>query len=50
MPRAFIFYQIIRKKLVPNYQTISKYIFRHKKENHPITSTFGAIINLTNSS
>ena len=47
---AIIFYQIIRKKLVPNYQTNSKNISGCKKRNGPITSTFGPIVNLTNSS
>ena len=47
---SVIFYQIIRKKLVPNYQTNPKNIFGRKKRNGPITSTFGQIIHLTNSS
>ena len=38
------------KKLVQNYQTNPKNIFGRKKRNVPITSTFGPIINLTNSS
>ena len=48
MPREIIFDQIIRKKLIPNYKKNSKYIFGRKKQNVPITSTFGPIINLTN--
>ena len=47
---SVIFYQIIRNKLVPNYQINSKNIFGRKKRNGPITSTSGPIINLTNSS
>ena len=35
------FYQIIRIKLLPNYQKNLKKIFGHKKRNGPITSTFG---------
>ena len=50
MPRAIIFYQIIRKKIVPNYETNSKNIFGHEKRNVSITSTVEPIINLTNSS
>ena len=45
-----IFYQIVRKNLVPNYKTNLKNVFGRKKRNGPITSTFGPIINLTNSS
>ena len=45
-----IFYKMIRIKLVPNYQTKPKNIFGCKKRNGPITSTFGPIKNLTNSS
>ena len=47
---SVVFYQIIRKKLVPNYQTNPKYIFGRKKQNGPITSTFGPILDLTYSS
>ena len=44
------FYEINRIKLVLNYQTEPKYIFEGKKRNGPITSNFGPIKNLTNSS
>ena len=47
---AIIFYQIIWKKLVPNYQTNPKNIYERKKRNGRINSNFGTIINLTNSS
>ena len=50
MPLAIIFFQIIRKKLVPNYQTNPKNLLGRKKRNGPITSTFGPIINLIHSS
>ena len=38
------------KKIVPNHQKNLKNIFGSKKLNGPITSTFGTIIDLTNSS
>ena len=44
------FCQVIREKIVPNYQTKSKDIFGRKKRECPITSTFVPMINLTNSS
>ena len=35
---------------MPNFQNKLKYIFGHNKQNVPITSTFGLIKNLSNSS